>query len=88
MDIKQKTVTIDGTDYTLQKIPPRQWLRLRQRTKDKNGNPIDENLYDEILEHIVVAPKMKIDDFEELETLEEVVKAAITFQCKREEKEQ
>ena len=88
MDIKQKTVTIDGTDYTFQKIPPRQWLRLRQRTKDKNGNPIDENLYDEILEHIVVAPKMKIDDFEELETLEEVMKEAITFQCKREEKEQ
>jgi len=83
----QKTVKINNTDYTLQKVTPRQWLRIRQRCKDKNGLPMEENLYSEILEHIVVSPKMTIDDFEEIETLEEVMKAAINFQCKRKETE-
>ncbi len=82
----QKTVNVFGTDYVLQKVTPREWIRIRSRCKDKNGNLIDETFYSEILEHIVVQPRMTIDDFEEIEELEEVMKEAITFQCTKQKK--
>lgn len=83
--MRQKTVNVFGQDYVLQKIMPREWIKLRRRCKDSKGELDDEKFYSEILQHIVVNPKMTIDDFEEIEDLEEVVKEAITFQCKREE---
>ena len=83
----QKIVNINGTDFTLQKVPTNFWYKIKDRSKDKNGNPSEEKLYAEVLEHIVVAPKMKMEDFDEVEDLEEVMAAAITFQCKRQTKE-
>jgi hypothetical protein len=85
MAYEQKKVNINSKEYTLQRVPPREWIKIRQRCKDKNGQPLEEKLYDEILTHIVVIPHMDIDDFEELEDLEAVMEAAITFQCKRAE---
>ena len=76
-------ININGTEYELQKVPPRQWFRMRERTKNKNGLPIEEKLYSEILEHIVVSPKVTLDDFEEVEDIEELMKEAIEFQSKR-----
>ena len=81
--LAQKKVNIFDTEYTFQKVKPRAWLQIRQRTKDKHGMPIEEKLYSEILEHIVIVPKKTIDDFEEIEELEEVMKEAIRFQCHR-----
>lgn len=81
----QKTVKINGKEYMLQRVPPREWIKIRQRCKDKNGQPLEEKLYDEILTNIVVNPHLEIDDFEELEDLEAVMEAAITFQCRRTE---
>lgn len=76
----QKKVTINGTEYTFQKVVPREWLRMRDRCKNKNGIPIEERLYDEVLQHIVVNPKKRLDDFTDVQELEEVVTAAIRFQ--------
>jgi hypothetical protein len=81
--MKQKKIIIDDVEYTLQKVMPLEWLRIRERCKNKHGLPIDENLYREILEHIVIAPKKTINDFDEVEVLEELMKEAITFQCKK-----
>lgn len=78
--MEQKKVTISGTEYTLQKVTPREWLRMRDRCKNKHGQLIDERMYDEVLEHIVVHPKKKLDDFTDLQELEELVAAAIRFQ--------
>lgn len=78
--MEQKKVTINGTEYTLQKVTPREWLRMRDRCKNKHGQPIEERMYDEVLEHIVVHPKKKLDDFTDLQELEELVAAAIRFQ--------
>lgn len=78
--MEQKKVTINGTEYTLQKVTPREWLRMRDRCKNKHGQPIEERMYDEVLEHIVVHPKKKLDDFIDLQELEELVAAAIRFQ--------
>ena len=80
-----KTVEINGVEYTLQKVATNQWYKIKDRSKDKNGNPSEEKLFSEVLEHIVVSPKMKMADFEEVEDFEEVMQAAIMFQCKRAE---
>ena len=62
-----KTVEVNGVEYTLQKVPTNYWYKIKDRSKDKNGNPSEEKLYQEVLEHIVVNPKMKMEDFEEVE---------------------
>jgi hypothetical protein len=80
-----KIIKVGEKEYTLQKIAVREWLKLRKRCKVE-GELDDEMFYAEILEHIVVAPKVSIDDFEEIEDLEEVMKEAITFQCKKQDK--
>lgn len=79
MELRTKTETIREKEYTFQELPSRQFLRLKQRCTDKNGQPLLENLYSELLEHIVVAPKVKIDDYGTSE-LEEITAAAMNFQ--------
>ena len=84
MELKQKDVTVNGKEYKFQSVPTREWIKMRQRCKNKDGQMLEENLYDYILANIVVMPPMlTIDDFEELEDLEAVMEAAITFQCKK-----
>jgi len=76
----QEKVTINGTEYTFQKVLPREWLRMRDRCKNKHGQPIEEKLYEEVLKHIVVSPKKTLDDFTDVAELEAVVEAAVRFQ--------
>jgi len=78
--MEQKKVTINGVEYTFQKILPREWLRMRDRCKNKHGIPIEEKMYGEVLKHIVVEPKKSLDDFTDVAELEEVVTSAIRFQ--------
>lgn len=85
--MEQKKVTIGDTEYTLQKVLPREWLRMRDRCKNRYGQPIEEKLYSEVLQHIVVDPKKKLDDFDNVRELEEVVTAAIRFQRGDDDKE-
>jgi len=76
---KEKKETIEGVEYTFKKLPPREWARLRDRCKDRFGNIIEERFMSEILEHVVVNPKTSLDDFEEWETAQEVINAAVKF---------
>ena len=78
--VKQKTITINDTEYTLQKLVPREWIRLKNRCRDRQGNTNEEKLYDEILEYIVVSPQKKMDEFEDWQEFEQVITEAISFQ--------
>jgi len=80
---KEKKQTVQGVEYTFQKLPPRQWVRLRDRCKNRFGNIMEETFTSEVLEHIVIDPKTTLDDFDEWEAAQEVVNAAITFQLGR-----
>ena len=80
---KQKTVRVGQTDYTFQKLTPREWARLRDRCKDRNGNMQEEMFMSEVLKHIVVQPKVTLDDFSEWADAQEVCNEAITFQLGR-----
>ncbi len=79
MDLRQEKVTVRDKEYTFQEMPSRAFLKMQNRTQDKFGNPILEKLYEEILKHIVVEPKVTIDDVKTKE-LEEVAAEAMRFQ--------
>lgn len=85
--MEQKNETINGKDYTFQKVTPREWLRMKGRSKNKHGQIIEETFYSEILKHIVVSPKITLDDFEDVKEMEEVVAAAVRFQTGKTEEE-
>ena len=80
---KQKTVRVGQTDYTFQKLTPREWARLRDRCKDRNGNMQEETFMSEVMKHIVVQPNVTLDDFSEWADAQEVCNEAITFQLGR-----
>ena len=80
-----KKITVNGTEYTLQKMYPRPWLQLQTRIKNKYGIPIEEKLYDEIFKHVVVEPKVSLDDFTDFNEVEEIVAEAVRFQRGSEE---
>lgn len=74
-----KTVDVDGIKYNLQKLPVRQGLELRKRSR--TGGDIDDiKFYEEILEHIVVEPKMELDDFEDIGHLEKLMEKVVEYQ--------
>lgn len=78
--MEQKKITINEKEYTLQKVMPREWLRMKDRSKNKHGQVVEENFYSEILKHIVVDPKKSLDDFTNMNEVDELVKAAARFQ--------
>lgn len=79
---KQKKVTVNGVEYTLQKMPVKEALKLRQRWGSKEtASGIDDIKMAELcLENIVVMPKVKIDDFENVEDLEKLIVECINYQ--------
>lgn len=80
MEFKQKKVMVEGVEYTLQKLPIREALQLRQKWLLPNGGTDELIMSDECLKHIVVMPKVKLDDFEDIITLETLVAECVVFQ--------
>ncbi|WP_333638213.1 hypothetical protein [Tissierella praeacuta] len=76
-----KTVKIHGEDYVLQKLPPRQALELREQWY-VDGVPNELKMFELVLEHIVIKPKVTIDDFEDVVVVEDLVKEAMQYQYK------
>lgn len=77
---EEKKITIRGNEYTLKKIPPREWVRLRDRCKNHYGITLEEKFMSEVFEHLVVNPKVSLDDFDNYSECQEVADAAIEFQ--------
>lgn len=80
MQFEQKTVTVGGKEYVLQKIPVKQALEMKQKWQLPGGVVNDLVLYQECLKNIVVSPKVTIDDFEEYPVLEELIGQCVFFQ--------
>jgi len=77
---EQKNIAVGDTEYVLQKLPTRKALEIKQKWLDANGQIIELNLYDEVLEHIVVNPKCRVDDFDDISELQELGAEALNFQ--------
>jgi hypothetical protein len=85
---KQKDLKINDIDYKLQKVDNESWYDMKERATPKGKNSFSEKLLaKEVLEHIVVVPpNLTMNDFDELQDLEELVNMAIQFQCVRQPK--
>jgi len=71
---KQKTVTVNGKEFILQHPGARWYLNLQDRCKNRSGVLLTEKYTEELLENVVVDPKMKLDDFDEdIDTVEQLV---------------
>lgn len=71
-----------GNTYTFQFPGVRQVTKITDRIKNKFGVPQDERLSEEMLSHVVVEPKRKVDDFKGpsgYKELGEIVGAAYGF---------
>ncbi len=77
---KQKKETVNGVEYTLQHPGARWYLGVVDRHTNAKGNLEREGYTAEILEHVVVEPKVKIEDFDDdLGSLMELVRKAELF---------
>lgn len=74
-----KEVRVDGIDYKLQKLPTRAGLELRQECR-RGGDIDDIKFYEELLEHVVVDPKLDLDSFESIGHLEKLMLEVIEYQ--------
>lgn len=80
MEFEQKKVTVKGKEYVLQKLPIRKALEIRQKWTLPSGITDDVTMYDECLANIVVSPKVKMEDFEDISELELLVAECVFFQ--------
>lgn len=78
--MEQKKITINETEYTLQKVYPIEWAKVRDRIKNRYGIPSEEKLMKEVLKHIVIDPKVQPEDFGDWGELNELVQEAVRFQ--------
>ena len=76
LDIKNsKKFTVYGKEYTVQRLPVREALELRERWQ---GSEV--TMFEMVLEHFVVTPRVSLDDFEDVITVEELVQKILTYQ--------
>jgi len=80
---KQKTVVLGNTEYILQQVNALEWIRIRERSETQQGKLSQEKFYRELLEHVVVNPRRKIEDFEEFIELEELMAEAVALHIPR-----
>lgn len=76
---QKKVTTKSGKDYTLQHPGVRNVTKITDRVKNKHGIPSDERLAEEMLQHVIVEPKMRLDDFESYGEMTEIVGKAFAF---------
>ncbi len=62
MALEQKKVKIDGKEYTFQKLPIRTYYDFMNKLKRGEFGIVES--YDYLLEHVVVNPRLTLEDFE------------------------
>lgn len=75
----QRKVTVSGKDYILQSVPIRSAMRMRQEWSMPDGEIDDIKMAEQILQHVVVDPKCKIEDFDTVFELQTLVTLAVSF---------
>ncbi|OPA77513.1 hypothetical protein BVG16_13760 [Paenibacillus selenitireducens] len=77
---KQKNFTTKaGNKFVFQHPGVRMVSKINDASKNKHGVVSEERLAEEMLKHVVVDPKMKIDDFTNYKEYSEVINSAYAF---------
>ena len=79
---KQKKYECEGVEYTFQRPPMREVIKIRDRNKNENGDIIEEKYYKELMDHVIVDPKTDWDYWDEHDGFNEVMTEASKF-CNR-----
>ncbi|KAB8139264.1 hypothetical protein F9U64_01170 [Gracilibacillus oryzae] len=70
----------NGKEYTFQHPGVLNWVRNKDKMREKDGKPNEENLQKYVMENVIVQPKVSWDYWDEhLEDYEEVMQEATTF---------
>jgi len=79
MALEQKKITIDGKEYTLQKLGIREYYKFMDKLKHGEFGIVES--YDFLLENVIVNPRLTLEDFEEegVEHCEKVMAATNKF---------
>ncbi|WP_419957215.1 hypothetical protein [Psychrobacillus psychrotolerans] len=78
----QKETKVEGVEYIFQHPGLLESIRMRDRSKNEGGSMNEENLYKELMEHVIFLKdggKVTFDHFEEHEGFKDVIKEAIAF---------
>jgi len=78
----QKDTKVEGVEYIFQHPGLLESIRMRDRSKNEGGSMNEENLYKELMEHVIFLKdggKVTFDHFEEHEGFKDVIKEAIAF---------
>jgi len=75
----QKTITVEGIEYTLQHPGSRANTQIQDRTMTALGIPSMEKMAEEIFKHVIVNPKVSFEYFDEHDGYDEVLEEAMKF---------
>lgn len=78
-DYRQKKVEINGREYIFQSVPIRTALEMRAAWTRPDSTCDDIIMSELLLKNVVVSPKMKLDDFENIAELDNVISSALLF---------
>jgi len=76
---KQTQRTVDGTQYTLQSPGPTWYYDLLSKAQEAGGRMDITLINRELLEHVVVEPKVTLEDFDTPGDVEKVLKEIKSF---------
>lgn len=77
---RQTEVTIEDKKFILQHPGARASVQLRDRCKNRHGQIVEENLYQELMKHVIVEPKVSWDYFDEHpEVFDELMEKALLY---------
>ncbi|GKU78564.1 hypothetical protein [Paenibacillus sp. L3-i20] len=68
-----------GNKYIFQHPGVRMVSKINDASKNKHGVVLEERLSEEMLKHVIVEPKKRIDDFKDYTEYSEVINAAYSF---------
>ena len=82
-----KKVTVQGTEYTFQKIGLREYYKVMSM-KDEKGNQDILGMYDYFFENVIVSPKVSFDSFDitDIDTVEELMTEVNRFLTTKDKK--
>ncbi|SMB95350.1 hypothetical protein SAMN00017405_0387 [Desulfonispora thiosulfatigenes DSM 11270] len=63
--LKQKTVKINGKEFTIQRIPFKSYMDMIDRHSNKYGILMKSPYIEELFKHCVINPKIKMSDFDD-----------------------
>lgn len=78
-DYRQKKVEINGKEYIFQSVPIRTALEMRAAWTRPDSTCDDIIMSELLLKNVIVSPKMKLDDFENIAELDSVISSALLF---------